>query len=138
MRRLALENPKVHAKVKLSALWASTMFCYLYGDYFGLYKPGTLQSMLNGEMGPLGPATQALLLATSALMAVPSLMVFLSLVLPPAINRWANIFLGAAYTLIVAIGIPGEWAFYIFLSLLEIALTILVVMHAWRWPRQEG
>ena len=60
------------------------MFCYIYGDYFGLYKPGALQGILKGEMGPLGPTTQGILLGTSVLMAIPSLMVFLSLVLSPS------------------------------------------------------
>ena len=71
----ALDDIKVHVKVKISALWASLMFCYIYGDYFGLYKPGTLQDMLTGKMGPLGPTTQGILLGTSAMMAIPSVMV---------------------------------------------------------------
>jgi hypothetical protein len=47
-----LDDIKVHVKIKLSALWASVMFCYIYADYFGLWKPGTLQEMLSGKMGP--------------------------------------------------------------------------------------
>ena len=27
------------------------MFCYIYGDYFGLYPPGKLQGMLDGTNG---------------------------------------------------------------------------------------
>jgi hypothetical protein len=34
-------------------------------------------------MGPLGPSTQLVLLGTSVLMAIPSLMIFLSLVMKP-------------------------------------------------------
>ena len=34
------------------------MFCYVYADYFGLYKPHVLQGMLEGQMGPLGATTQ--------------------------------------------------------------------------------
>ena len=40
--------------MKLSALWASTMFCYIYCDYFELYVPGKLDGMLQGKIGPLG------------------------------------------------------------------------------------
>jgi hypothetical protein len=40
----ALHDIKVHVKIKISLLWASVMFCYIYGDYFGLYKPGALQA----------------------------------------------------------------------------------------------
>ena len=91
-----LEDIKVPTRLKLSAVWASLMFCYIYGDYFGLYQPGNLRDMLNGQMGPLGPTTQGVLLGTAALMALPSLMVFLSLALPVALSRWFNIVLGAA------------------------------------------
>jgi hypothetical protein len=106
------------------------MFCYIYRDYFGLYKPGTLQDMLSGRMGPLGPTTQGILLGTSA-MAIPSPMVFPSLVLRPRLNRWLNVVLGTTYTLIILITLPGEWMFYIVLGVIEIVLTMLIVWYAW-------
>ena len=56
-----LLDPPLPRRLVLSALWASLTFCYLYGDYFGLYKPGKLQHMLDGA-GPVGPATQGSLL----------------------------------------------------------------------------
>jgi hypothetical protein len=133
-----LEDVKVHVKLKLSALWASVMFCYIYGDYFGLYKPGTLQEMIAGKMGPLGPATQGVLLGVAIMMAIPGVMVFLSLVLPAAVNRWANVTFGVIYTVIMLMTMPGEWAFYVFLGVVEVALTGLVVWYAWNWPRQEA
>jgi hypothetical protein len=52
--KTALEDPKVNVKTKLSALWASVMFCYVYGDYFGLYGNGKLAEMMEGKIGPLG------------------------------------------------------------------------------------
>ncbi|WP_199097310.1 DUF6326 family protein [Dyella sp. ASV21] len=134
----ALENTPVPIKIKLSALWASLMFCYIYGDYFGLYRPGTLKSMLDGQMGPLGPTTQGVLLATALLMAVPSLMVILCLVLPPAINRIANIVLGLAYAAIMLMSMPGAWHFYLVLGCIEVALSLLTVWYALRWPRQPA
>jgi hypothetical protein len=133
-----LDDIKVHVKIKISSLWVSVMLCYIYGDYFGLYKPGALQEMLAGKMGPLGPTTQLVLLGTSAMMALPSVMVFLSLVLKPRLNRWLNIIFGAIYTVIILITMPGEWVFYIFLGVIEIALTTLIVWYAWKWPTQEA
>lgn len=132
----ALVDVKVHVKLKLSALWVSVMFCYLYGDYFWLYRPGKLQEMLAGVMSPLGPTTQGVLLGTSVSMAVPALMVYLSLALRPGPNRWANIIVGFIYTVFVLLTMPGAWAFYIFLGSVDVALTSLVVWHAWSWPRQ--
>jgi Family of unknown function (DUF6326) len=134
--RRALQDSKVPVRLKLSAFWASLMFCYIYGDYFGLYQPGKLQGMLEGRMGPLGPTTQGVLLGTSVLMAIPAVMVFLSLVLTPGLDRWANIILGGFFTVVMLITMPGSWAFYVFLGLVEVALSILIVWHAWKWPRQ--
>ncbi|GLQ46002.1 hypothetical protein GCM10007862_10530 [Dyella lipolytica] len=134
----ALQDVKVHVRLKLAALWTSLMFCYIYGDYFGLFQPGNLQDMLKGRMGPLGPTTQGVLLGTSALLAVPGLMIFLSLVMKPVINRAANIVLGLLYTAVMLVSMPGAWWFYLFLGAIEIVLSLLIVWYAWRWPRDAA
>ena len=129
----ALDDFKLHVKLKLSALWSAVMFCYLYGDYFGLYVPGQLKGMMEGH-GPFGPTSQGTLAAASLMLAIPGLMVFLSAVLTPRVDRWLNIVLGLLYTIIVAMTMPGAWAFYIAFSIIEIILTMLIVWYAWRWP----
>lgn len=131
-----LDDTKIDVKVKISALWVSVMFCYIYADYFGLYVPGKLQGMLEGRMAPLGPATQGVLLGTSLMMAIPSLMIFLSVALKASVNRWMNIIFGVVYTVIILITMWG-WAFYRFWGVIEVALTSLIVWYAWSWPRQE-
>ena len=131
----ALDDIKIHVKIKLSALWAAVMFCYIYGDHFRLFQQGQLQGMLEGKMWSI-PVTQELLLGTSILMAIPGVMVFLSLALKPNINRWVNIILGVTYTAIMLITMPGAWVFYIFLGIVEVTLTILIVWYAWSWPKQ--
>jgi hypothetical protein len=129
------EDVKVPLRLKLSALWCSLMLCYIYGDYFELYQPGKLQEMISGKTA-LGPTTQGALMGMAAVMAIPSLMVLLSLVLPPLLNRWANTILGAVYTLIVILAVLGSWYFYIFFGIVEIALTISIVWYAWTWPKR--
>jgi len=133
----ALDDIRIHVKVKLSALWASVMFCYIYADYFGLYVPGALSAMLAGRMEPLGPVTQQVLLGASLVVAIPSVMIFLSLALPPRVNRWLNIICGGVYTLIILITM-WRWAFFVVYGIIEIALTGLVVCYAWRWPKQAA
>ena len=138
MGATSLDDIRIPVRLKLAGLWTSLMFCYLYGDYFGLYQPGKLQGMLDGRMDPLGPTTQMVLLGTSLMMAIPGLMVCLSLVLGPRTCRWTNIVLGLAYTLIMAVSMPGAWQFYLFLGGIEMLLTLAIVWHAWRWPRQKA
>jgi hypothetical protein len=136
MDKIPLDDMKVHVKLKLSALWAAVMFCYIYGDYFGLYVPGQLSGMLAGH-GPIGPTSQGTLVTTSLPLAVPGVMVFLSVVLPPVLSRWLNIFLGLFYMAAVIATMPGAWTFYILMSSVEVALQLLVVWHEWTWPRQD-
>ena len=130
------EDTKVPVRYKLAALWTCVMFCYVYGDYFELYVPGKLQDMLNGEMA-LGAVTQGLLVGTAVLMVVPSLMILLSLILPVAVCRWLNVGVGFFYAAIMLlILLNGAWAFYMLFAAVEIILTLMVVIFAWRWPRQ--
>ncbi|MBN8480028.1 MAG: hypothetical protein J0L88_00380 [Xanthomonadales bacterium] len=135
MARARLEEIKVHVRAKLAALWTSLMFCFVYGDYFELYVPGKLESMLDGRMGPLGPVTEGVLVGTSILLAVPGLMIALSLLLPAALCRWTNLVLAVAYAAIMALAAQGAWNFYVLMAAIEIVLCACIVAHAWRWPR---
>lgn len=142
-RSVTVGEPEIPVRMKLSALWTSVMFCYIYGDYFWLYAPGKLQEILAGRMEPLGQVTEGVLLGTTVSMTIPSLMIFLSLVLRRTPNRWLNIVLGLVYSIFVLITMQGAWTFYLFLGTVDIALTLLIVWYAWRWPahhvaRQEG
>ena len=136
--KLPLDDPPVHIKLKLSAFWSSLMFCYIYGDYFGLYAPGKMAEMIAGKMGPLGPASAGVLIGVSVMMAIPSLMVVLSLILPATANRWLNLTLGLAYAAIMAVSMPGAWPFYVFLGVIEIIVCLAIVGLAWTWPRADG
>ena len=133
---LQIFNPPV--QLKLAMLWASVVFCYLYGDYFGLYVPGTLKSMLDGQMGPLGATTQNVLLGTTALMAIPSVMPIACIVLPPHGNRAANLLFGIVYSAVIVLTLPGAWRFYQALGVVEILLTLAVCWCAWNWPRVDA
>lgn len=135
----ALVDTKIHVKAKLSALWAAVMFCYIYGDIFRLFQHGELQEMLDGKMWGM-PVTQGLLVGTSAFIAIPSLMVFLSLMLWPIVNRYANIFFGVVYTgvMLYTMMFSGAWAYYIFLGVVEVVLTVLIVWYAWTWPKVQS
>lgn len=134
------ENVRIDVKLKLSALWASVMFCYIYGDYFSLFVPGRIDSLMNGNSGA-GTTTPLKLLMFAILMTLPSVMVFLSLLMKPKINRWTNVSMGIFFTaimvLVVVTSIDKWMIFYIFLGATEIAITLLIVWYAWNWPKQK-
>ncbi|WP_299274285.1 DUF6326 family protein [uncultured Psychroserpens sp.] len=132
-----LENQKVNIKIKLAALWASVTFCYLYGDYFELYTPGKIDSLITGD-NVLDSPTK--LLIASIILVIPSVMVALSVILKPKLNRILNIIFGLLFTLMMLlIGVNSltEWySFYVFLAFAESIITILIVYYAWKWPRE--
>ena len=82
-----LEDFKINVKFKLSALWTAVMFCYIYGDYFSLYVPKQIERFIKGETLLDSPLK---LFAAAILMAIPALMVFLSIALKPKISRGLN------------------------------------------------
>lgn len=134
-----LENPKVNIKIKLASLWASVTFCYLYGDYFELYTPGKIDSLLTGE-NILDSPTK--LLIATIILASSSVMVALSVLLQPKINRILNIVFGMLFTLMMLfIGFTSntEWSgFYVFLAFLESIITAAIVWYAWKWPKEKS
>lgn len=134
-----LENPKVNIKIKLAALWASVTFCYLYGDYFELYTPDKVNSLITGDNNLHSPT---ILLIASMILAIPSVMVAASIFLKPKINRILNILFGTLFTLMmVYIGIisTNEWyLFYVFLAFLESVITALIVWFAYKWPKENN
>ncbi len=134
-----LENTKVNIKIKLATLWASATFCYLYGDYYELYTPDKINSLITGE-NILDSPTK--LLIASIVMAIPSIMVGASIIFNPKINRILNIVFGTLFTLIMLfIGFNSmtEWgSFYVFLAFLESIITFLIVWYAWKWPKEKN
>ena len=134
-----LEDFKFNIKIKLSALWTSVTLCYLYGDYFELYVPKKVEGLVSGVNMLDSPLK---LFIASLLLAIPAVMVFLSIVLKPAINRWLNIVFGIFFTLFVAlVGVASisPWrAFYVFLAIIEVLITSTIVAYAWNWPRWKN
>ncbi len=134
----SLEDVKINVKIKLSAIWVTMMMLYIYADILSLFRPGQLDEMLKGFMGPF-PATQGSLFVASVMMMIPAVMVFLSLVLKAKLNRGVNIAVGVLYILVNISNLIGEsWAYYIAFGLVELVFAVLIVWVAWKWPQQEG
>ena len=131
-----LEDAKINVKLKIAALWAAVMFLFAYGDIFGYFRPGLIAEIMAGNVAG-NAIDQAFLMFTAAYVAIPSLMVFLSLVLKPGISRPANIVLSIGYAASILLFCVGEsYVYYIFLSALECVLLLAIAWYAWKWPRQ--
>jgi Family of unknown function (DUF6326) len=132
------EDVKVGVRGKIAALWIAMLFLFAYGDIFGFFSPGQIEEVMAGEISGMA-ITQVFLFAVSLYIAVASVMVFLSLVLSPAVNRWTNIVLASLYVVSIMASAIGETSvYYWFLSIAESALLLLIVWYAWTWPRRDA
>lgn len=134
----ALHDLRLPVQVKLAAVWTSLMFLYIYVDYLALYKPGFLDELLAGRVHEFdtGPTFVALALT---LMAVPSLMIALSITLPARTNRMANLIAAAVFVPVTVFNAAGESStyayFYGFSIGLELLLLAYILRASWTWPR---
>lgn len=133
-----LDDVKVNVRIKLSALWITLMLFYIYADILGFYTPGNIESVVAGEIGGV-QITEGFLFVMAIWMAIPSVMVFLSLTLKASVNRWVNILVGIlSIVALAATFFVGEFsARYTFQAILEAVLIASIVWQAWRWPKKE-
>ncbi|MFE9186739.1 DUF6326 family protein [Micromonospora haikouensis] len=134
-----LDNPPIPVQAKLAAAWASFMFLYVYVDYFHLYKPGTIDGILVGVVFEFD-ISPALMTVFLALIAIPALMVTLSMTLTARANRTTNLVVASLYvpvTVFNAVGESWDWAAFYGLSIgIEVLLLAFILRSAWTWPRR--
>jgi len=134
----ALKNTEIDIKLKLAALWLVFMMLYIYTDFYTLYMPGKIQEMMSGVMDGI-ELTQVSLLVVAIVTIIPTFMIFLSLVLKAKVNRWLNIILGILHIAIGVANLVGAtWAYYIFYGISLLLVAILIVVYAWKWPKNEN
>ena len=124
----------VNPRLKIAASWTSMLFLFVCVDFFSMYRSDVRADI---EAGKIAVFTigQGYLLGVMVYVAVPCLMVFLSLVLPVKVIRMANIVLAVLYAVTIAGSAVGEWTYFILGSLTEVALLAGIGYYAWTWPK---
>lgn len=133
----AQEETKVSLKHKLTALWISFVFLYIYVDYFHLYMPSKIDDILKGRVFEF-EITQGFLLIALASVTIPALMIFLSVILSSKINRFVNITIATAYIPYTLFNLAGEaWMHMVFAAIVEVILLCLIIYYARKLPNVE-
>ena len=128
----AMEDIKVNVKLNLASLWTSFMFLYIYVDYFHLYMPGSIKDILAGKVFVFDISYVFILIAM-IFVAIPTLMIFLSVVLPVKVNRWTNIIVAAVFIPYMLFNLAGEaWVHMYFSAALEVVLLFLIIRYAYK------
>lgn len=133
------QDEKVDVKLILAALWIAVMFIYVYADIKTLFQPEIPQQIISGIVGGM-TINQSFLFAAAILMSIPTIMIILSLILKPRINRWVNIIVSFLHILLIIITrfVPSKiWYYYIYYQSIEAIIHSLIIWYAWRWPIQD-
>jgi hypothetical protein len=132
-----LEDTKMNVKLKIAAAWTSFMFLYAYVDYFHLYMPGSIEDILAGKVFTFD-ISYVFLLVAMIFVIIPALMIFLSVALPAKANRWTNIVVATVYIPYMLFNLVGDaWVHMFVAAFVEVALLLLIIRFAWKWPKQE-
>ncbi len=123
-------------KVTLSTLWIFVMFCIAYADVIGFIEPGTLQKIIDGNVG--FELTPAIIVAISLLQALPIAMIVLTRLFRRGVSRWLNV-AAALLTLLYVLG-GGNWesASYPIFAVLEGIAMLGIIWLAWTWRHDEA
>jgi len=135
-----LEDLKINIKIKLTSYWIALMFLYIYNDILSLYQPGHVKELVEGHLQGIY-FTQSILFGAAVLMALPGLMVLLSVTLKARVNRLLNIIAGIFHILVLIttqfIGDGDTWYYWRFYELLELIVLLLIIWTAWKWPQTK-
>jgi len=115
-------------KIMLSATWVVVTLIYLYDDVLRICSGDFAKSMANLNFN------QFVWLGIAILMLMPILMVFLTLVLPQSVSRWANIIVAALFFLFNLVGLPTYPSLYDkFLLAVSMVFNGVTIWYAWNW-----
>ncbi|WP_038683655.1 DUF6326 family protein [Rubrobacter radiotolerans] len=130
-----LEDQRIPVRVKLAAAWTSFMFLYAYVDILNFFTPGVIEDILGGKVFEFD-LSQTFSTTALTLVAIPILMVVLSMTLPARANRITNLIVASLYVPVTAFNAVGEsWLYFYGLGIvLELILLALILWYAWTWP----
>ena len=131
-----LDDQRIPVGAKLAAAWTSFMFLYVYVDILAFFKPGVIDDILVGVVWEFD-ISQTLMTAFLALLAIPIVMIVLSMTLPARANRITNLTVASIQVPFAAFNAVGEsWTYFYGLGVaLEVMVLALILRYAWTWPR---
>ncbi|MGH3586202.1 MAG: DUF6326 family protein [Pseudonocardia sp.] len=131
-----LEDQRIPVGAKLAAAWTGIMFLYAYVDIIAFFRPGVVEDILDGKVFEFD-LSQTFSTTALTLVAIPILMVVLSMTLPARANRITNLIVASVQIPYAAFNVVGEsWTYFYGLGVvLEVILLALILRYAWTWPR---
>ena len=136
-----LDDRRMPVQAKLAAAWTSLMFFIIYIDYFHLYQPGEIDEIRGGVIVGFD-ISGTLMSIFFVIIAIPTLMIMLSMTLPARMNRVTNLVVASLYSPLLIlnfVGAPSDYAFYYALTIgVEVLIVAFILRSAWTWPRTHS
>ncbi|OXM49488.1 DUF6326 family protein [Amycolatopsis alba] len=132
----ALDEQRIPMRAKLAAAWTTLVLLYAYVDILAFFKPGVIKDIEAGIVFEFD-ISQTLFTVFLTLMAIPILMVVLSMTLPARANRTTNLIVASVQVPFAAFNVVGgSWTYFYGLGVaLEFVVLALILRYAWIWPR---
>jgi hypothetical protein len=115
-------------RIILAGGWVAMMLTYLLGDVLRVFAG----SFTPGEMAGR-TASEWMWVAAAAVLAIPILMVVLSLIVPYPAIRWVSIAVAIFMVLFNLIGLPYPTLVDNVLIVFSFLFNVLIVWYAWMW-----
>ena len=116
-------------RIILSGIWVSLMLIYLLGDVIRIFAGDFTAGIMDGAQVP-----SSMWIMAAAMMLIPILMVFLTLVLGYRVDRILNIGVAALFLIFNLYGFPGYPGLYDkFLLAVSFVFNMMTVWYAWNW-----
>ncbi|MDQ2662353.1 MAG: DUF6326 family protein [Actinomycetota bacterium] len=133
-----LETPRIPVQARITAAWTSLMFLVIYVDYYHLYQPGEIDMIRGGRIFEF-EISGILMSIFFVVIAIPALMIVLSMAMPARANRVTNLVVATLYIPVMvfnAVGATPDYALYYALTIgVEVLLLAYILRCTWGWPR---
>ena len=115
-------------RIIITFLWVATMLIYLLGDVMRIFAGDFKAGEMDGK-----PAKPVMWLGAAIIMVIPIIMIVLTLILHPLINKVMNIIIAIFFIIFNLAGIKGYKTYDQFLLIVSFGFNILIVWYAWIW-----
>ena len=126
-------------KLRITVLWIFLAICQTAVMALLMFEPGVIRGLIAGELWGANTHSAGVQIEFALDMFIPMALAYLTLVLKDTANRRTNTVLGALYVasgISALIGHPAWTSAGVnFVLIVVILVALLIVWHAWKWPR---
>ena len=126
-------------KLRITVLWIFVAVCQSAAMALLMFEPGVIRDMMAGQLWGADIHSAGVQINIALYWLAPMALAYLTLVLKDTANRRTNAVVGAVSAVTgisLLIGQPdGMSAGMNFVVIVGILVALLIVWHAWKWPR---